>query len=318
MTPRRHARFAAALAVTLTLAMGSRPAEAEVIERVVAVVNEDAIFLSELRRRASPFLGQALQAPSQSQRMAAIEQLYREVLERMIQEELFIQAADTMQVSVSDAEVERAIANVRSQSGLSEQQFWQAVRQQGFAPSQYRLDVERQLLRLKVLNHRARGRVNITEDQVRQRYDEMVARSNRTAQFTAWAIFFNVEDGASATEVAQARREAEATLDDISDFEEFQAYGGMSLGTLSQGSLPSQLEDALMNLDEGEMSPVVRGPSGFVIFWLESRGQASSELPAYEQVRMEIYQQMMGQEMQRQEELFIAELRRQAVIDVRL
>jgi len=317
MNVRRYPIVAAVL-VALGLGASARPAEAEVIERVVAVVNEDAIFLSELRRRAAPFLSQALAAPSQSQRMAAIEQLYREVLGRMVEEELFIQAADTMQVSVSNAEVERAIENVRSQSGLSQAQFWQAVRQQGFGPEQYRTDVRRQLLRLKVLNNRARGRVNITEDQVRERYDEMVARSRRTAQYTAWAIFFNLEDDATATQVARAREEAQQARDDIDDFEEFQAYGGMSLGTLQQGSLPPELERALTNLEEGEMSDVVRGPSGFVIFYLESRGEASSELPPYEQVRMEIYQQMMGQEMQRQEELFIAELRRQAVIDLRL
>lgn len=316
MTKRRYA--VAAVTLALALGAGSRPAEAEVIERVVAVVNEDAIFLSELRRRASPFLSQALAAPSQSQRMAAIEQLYQEILGRMIEEELFIQAADAMQVSVSNAEVERAIGNVRNQSGLSEAQFWQAVRQQGFGPEQYRTDVRRQLLRLKVLNHRARGRVNITEDQVRERYDELVARSNRTAQFHAWGLFFPLEAGASATEVAAARRSAEEARADVGDLQEFQAYGASDLGTLSQGDLPSEFEDALMGVDEGEMTPVIRGPSGYVVFWLVERGQASSELPPYEQVRMEIYQQMMGQEMERQEELFITELRRQAVIDLRL
>ena len=49
----------------------TRPAKAEVIERVVAVVNEKAIFLSELRRRAAPFLDRIMQAPSQAQQMAA-------------------------------------------------------------------------------------------------------------------------------------------------------------------------------------------------------------------------------------------------------
>jgi len=293
-------------------------AKAEVIERVVAVVNDDAIFLSELRRRSAPFLEQALSQPSAAARMSAIEQLYSEVLDRMVQEELFIQAADEMQVSVTRAEVDRAIGNVRQQSGLSEDAFWQAVRAQGFQPEQYRADVRRQLLRLKVLNHRARGRVNITEDQVRQRYDMLVARSRRTSQFVAAHVFVELPSGASATEVAAARRRAAEARDDMDDEDGFWDAGGVSLGTLSEGSLPSQLEDALMGLDEGEISDVVRGPSGFHIFLLESRQQASSTVPPYDQVRMQIYQQMMGTAMEQQEQVFVAELRRRALVDLRL
>ncbi len=320
MTPMNQvSRALGALTVAAAVLLGASPrAEAEVIERIVAVVNDDAIFLSELRRRSAPFLEQALSQPSAAARMAAIEQLYGEVLDRMVQEELFIQAAGDMQVTVTRAEVDRAIGNVRQQSGLSETDFWQAVRAQGFAPEQYRADVRRQLLRLKVLNHRARGRVNITEDQVRQRYDMLVARSNRTAQFTAAHVFVEVASGASATEVADARRRASAARDAMEDADDFWDAGGVSLGTLSEGSLPRPLEDALMRLEEGEISGVVRGPSGFHIFLLESRQQASSSVPPYDQVRMQIYQQMMGTAMEQQERVFVAELRRAALIDLRL
>lgn len=305
----------AALGLAL-LAPGA--AKAEVIERVVATINDDAIFLSELRRRAAPMLDQALAAPSQAARMAAIEQLYREVLDRMIQEELFLQAADEMQVSVSRAEVDRAIANVQRQSGLDDATFWEAVRGQGFTEEQYRGDVRRQLLRLKVLNFRARGRVNITEEQVRERYEMLIARERRTAEFTAAQIFFEVPSGATATEVARIRSEAEAARDDVEGADDFWSEGGMRLGTLRQGELPDSLEDALMNLDVGEIGEVVRGPAGFHIFLLMDRQQSAEGAPAYEDMRMQIYQQMMEGAMARQEELLLAELRRAAVIDIRL
>ena len=250
--------------------------------------------------------------------MAAIEQLYSESLDRMVQEELFIQAADDMQVSVSNAEVDRAVATVQQQAGLDEAGFWQAVAQQGLTRAQYLSDVRRQLLRLKVLNQRARGRVNITEEQVRDRYDMLVARSRRTAQFEAAHVFFEVPSGANATQIAEVRHRAEAAREAMNDEEAFWDAGGQTLGTLSQGSLPEPLEDALMQLDDGEISGVVRGPSGFHIFLLEGRQAASSNVPPYEQMRMRVYQQMMEEEMQQQERLFITELRRRAVIDLRL
>jgi peptidyl-prolyl cis-trans isomerase SurA len=298
------------------------PAQAEVVERVVAVVNEDAIFLSELRRRAAPFLGRIAEAPTEAQRMEAIEQLYTQLLDRMVQEELFIQAADRMQVSVSRAEVDRAIANVQRQSQLGDDEFWAAVRGQGFTPEQYRTDVRRQLLRLKVLNNRARGRVNITEDQVRQRYEMLVARLRRQAQFNSAHVFVPVPEGAGATEVAAVRarlQQIRQQIQTVDDFEDAMArIGGGDLGWLRQGDLPEALENELLALEEGGIGQPVRGPAGFHIFLLRERQQAADAVPPYEQVRMQVYQEMMEEAMAQQEELFLAELRRQAVVDLRL
>jgi peptidyl-prolyl cis-trans isomerase SurA len=313
------------IAIALALAIGgaSVRARAEVVERVVAVVNDEAIFLSELRRRASPFLSRAMAAPTEAQRMAAIEQLYTQLLERMVEEELFIQAADDMDVSVTRAEVDRAIENVRRQSGLAEEDFWAAVRQQGFTPEQYRADVRRQLLRLKVINNRARGRVNITEDQVRAQYQQTVAQARRTSRFNADHIFFQLGPNPSASQVADARRAADEVRDRIEnagDFETEQANhpGSGTLGWLSEGTLPEALEDELMNLDEGEIGQPVRGPAGFHIFLVRERQTGSAEVPTYEAQRMEIYQRMMAEAMASQEQIFLAELRRAATIDVRL
>ncbi|MCA9608114.1 MAG: SurA N-terminal domain-containing protein [Myxococcales bacterium] len=307
-----------ALVALVALGAVARPAKAEVIERVVAVVNDDAILLSELRRRAAPFLERAMAVPTAAGRMAAIEQLYGEVLDRMVQEQLFIQAAEEMQVTVSNAEVDRAIENVRTQARLDQTQFWQAVQAQGFSPDQYRADVRRQLLRLKVLNHRARGRVNITEDQVRERYDMMVARERRSEQYRPAQIYFDVPADATATQIADIRRRAEEVRASIHDADDFWAEGGASLGTMSEGSLAGGLEDILANLDVGEISDVARGPAGFHIFLLEAREEGAANVPAYEQVRMQIYQGMMGEAMEHQEEIFIAELRRRATVDLRL
>lgn len=314
-----------ALAAALSAALSSTavaPARAEVVERVVAVINDEPIFLSELRRRASPFLPPIMRTPSQTQRMAAIEQLYTQLLDRMVQEELFIQAADRMSLTVSRTEVDRAIGNVQRQSRLNDADFWAAVRGQGFTPDQYRADVRRQLLRLKVLNNWARNRVNITEEQVRERYQMSVARARRSLRYQADQIMIPVPADAGATELAAARARATQIREAIQSADDFgQAMaevGGGSLGWLSQGALPESIESEVLALEQGEISQPLRGPAGFHIFLLRDRQQAAEGIPSYEQARMPIFQQMMEEAMSQQEELLIAELRRQAVIDVRL
>jgi peptidyl-prolyl cis-trans isomerase SurA len=309
--------------VGLGLSIAATPtARAEVIERVVATINDQPVFLSELRRRAAPFLREVMRNPSQTARMAAIEQLYQQLLDRMVQEALFVQAAERMSVSVTSAEVERAIGNVQRQSRLSESDFWVAVRGQGFSPEQYRADVRRQLLRLKVLNNYARNRVNITEEQVRERYDQSVARARRSLRYHADQIMIPVASGAGAAELAEARARAQQVRDAITSEDDFgramAEVGGGSLGWLEEGALPASIETELLALDEGEVSSPLRGPAGYHIFLLRERQQAGEGVPSFEQARMPIFQQMMEEAMGQQESVLLGELRRQAVIDVRL
>lgn len=298
-------------------------AEGEVIERVVAVVNDDAIFLSELRVKAAPRLASAMaSARTEAERLAAIRRIYEEELERLIDERLITQAASAENITVSATDVENAIANVRSQTRLSAEQFWQLVREQGFTETEYRRDIRQQLLRYKVLNQRVRGRVNITEEDVRRRFDELVAQARRRARYNAAFVLIPVPDGASATEVASlARRAAEvrAAIHDVESFEEAIAdHGGGELGWLSEGDLEDELERALASLDVGEISNPVRGASGFFIFLLRERDTGTAALPRYEAVRMDIYRQMLQDAMTRQERIFIEELRRSGTIERRL
>lgn len=153
------------LVLTCSLAVlvsaSSTVAEAQVVERVVAVVNGEAIFLSEVRRRAFPHVDHALREPTDLGPRAAIEQLYADALETMIDERLISQAAGGFGVHVSDAEVDRAIESVRGQSNLSRDRFWRVVDQMGFTPQEYREEVRRQITRLKLFGY-ARTRVTIT------------------------------------------------------------------------------------------------------------------------------------------------------------
>src|SRR5262245_30573714 len=110
--PRTVARMlsAAALLCGVTLA---GPLAATVVERVVAVVGERAILLSDLRKRAAPYLAQIHgTVPAGAQRNAAISQLYKSLVEKMVDEELEQRAAQQAKVVVTEREVEEALGRV--------------------------------------------------------------------------------------------------------------------------------------------------------------------------------------------------------------
>jgi peptidyl-prolyl cis-trans isomerase SurA len=299
------------------------PARGDVIERVVAVVNDEAIFLSELRAKAAPRLPAAISsARSEADRLAAIRNVYDEELTHLIDEQLIVQAATSESIIVSSSDVENAINNVRAQTRLPVDQFWNLVREQGFTEDEYRRDIRQQLLRYKVLNQRVRGRVNITEEDVRRRFDELVAQARRRSRFNAAFVLIAVPDGASATEVAALSHRANEVRSELEDLDTFEAaiddVGGGELGWLSEGDLEPELESALADLDVDEISSPTRGASGFFIFYLRERDTESGALPQYDDVRMDIYRQMLQDAMTRQERAFVEELRRAASIERRL
>jgi peptidyl-prolyl cis-trans isomerase SurA len=312
------------LVVVATLARaGSAAAQprGEIIERVVAVVNDEAIFLSELRRRAVPFLSEVMKASSEEEGRRRLRELYEQILDRLVEQELFEQAAQRMQVRISSDDVNRAIQNLRRQSNLSEQQFWEAVRQQGMTEAQYRKDLRTQLLRMKVLNQRVRGRINLTEADVREKYEEKLRTANRKLRFRASHCFLPLPEDASATRVASVRTAAEEARRELTPerFDECIAeHTGGELGWLSQGDLPKILEQALMTLEPGQMSDPVRGSTGYHIFLLHERERGGADAPAFEDVKQQLMRQMLDQAMAKQEKQYLSELKREAVVDRRL
>jgi peptidyl-prolyl cis-trans isomerase SurA len=314
---------AGALSLAVLLAPQARaqavPQAGEVIERVVAVVNGDPLLLSELRTRAAPFLARVMQAP-EMQRMALMQQLYGDLLTQLVDERLLEQEARKLSISITSVDVERAIQNVQRQSGLKDAEFWEAVRGQGFQPEQYKADVRRQLVRLKVINQKVRSRINITEEDVRRRYDDQMRVARKSATFNVSHVFMEVE-GDSVTKLAAARSEADTLKAKLTpdNFEEaIREHGGGDLGWVSQGDLPESLASALIALEPGQISEPVRGPSGLHIFFLRERKEGEASIGSFEQVKQNIFSELLDKAMARQEAAFLEELRKQSLISRRL
>jgi len=297
-------------------------AHADVVERVVAVVNDDAILLSELRRRAAPYLPRVLAGlQNESERRERTQEIYKQLLEQLVNEELVEQTARKQQITVTSLEIDQAIDNVRQQNQLEADQFWEAVRNQGFTEKQYRQDVRKQLLRLKVTNQKVRSRVTVTDDSVREEYADRLRQARRSQRFRAAHVFFEVPEGASATEVARAMRDA-AQVRETLRVEDFDAaverHGGGERGWLAQGDLPETLEEALLGLGTGELSQPVRGPAGVHIFLVRERQQGEHTFPSFEDARERLHAELVEKAMERQEKMFLSSLRKGAVIDLRL
>lgn len=304
-------------ALVLLVSLLPSVADADVVERVVGTVNNDAIFLSDLRVRAAPFLPQVAEARTETERMARLKELYEQLLTLLIDEKLIRQIASQSGIRVTDADVDAAIENLRLQNDLTEQQFDEALDAQGFTKTQYRSDLKKQLVRLKVMNERVRSRVNITEEEVRARYEERARNSGNEIRYQVSHVLIPVDESGSATEVAAIRAKADEIRESLTPENfaaEAEALGGGELGWISPGDLPEELEQALGRLRAGEISQPIRGNTGFHIFFVQDR-QVGSDFPTFDEMKQELYREMLDTAMTRQEKIFLDEIRRKAVIN---
>jgi peptidyl-prolyl cis-trans isomerase SurA len=310
------------LAVLFLTVSTSRATASDAVERVVAIVDEDAILLSDLRQQAAPYLEQALaDAPTDAQRKERLQSLYKQLLDQMVNQKLVQQAANEMRITVTKTEVDQAIDKVRQQNNLDEKAFWEAVSSQGYTPEQYREDIRKQLVSLKVTNQRVRSRSNVTDEEVRERYEQNVRQARRALRFHASHIYFALSPSASATEVKNVRQQADALRAQLStgNFDAaVEKFGGGDLGWLNQGDLPSPLEQALLNLEVHDISQPVRGPSGIHIFMLRERQSGAENIPPFEKVKESIQQKLMEEVMSRQQKLFFEQMRRKAIIEIKI
>lgn len=301
-------------------------AGAAVVERVVAVVGEDAILLSDLRERARPFLIRIQQqVPAGAQRNAATSQVYREVLDRMIDERLEEKAANRARIVVTSREIDAAIERVAAQNGLPVEQLVSEAVRSGMTEQQYRDEMKRQLVDAKLMNLRLQGRIRITDDDTRAEYRQIVREERARLGFRIAWVVLDASDAAreKATRALADRitREARGGADfaglarEHSVDRRTRERGGL-LGRTTPGRLPAPIDRAVLALEVGEVSAPIRNGKELVIVKLIERDEG--ELPTYDEALAELQNRVYLRKMEKARRSWLDGLRRQSHVEVRL
>jgi peptidyl-prolyl cis-trans isomerase SurA len=304
-------------------------ARASVVERVVAIVGERAILMSDLRERAQPFLARVYQeVPAGAQRAAATSQLYKTLIERMVDEELEQRAANRAKIVVNSREVDEALARIAAQNGITVDALVDEAVKSGLSERHYRNEVRRQVLEAKLLNLRVQGRIRVTEEDLRAAYRRIVLDERRKLSFSAAWIRIEAPRSLAKAE-AQAKRDLAEQLTDRarsgadfaglarahSDDDATRAAGG-ALGTLKPGQLVPEVDRVALNLDVNEVSRPIRVGDSLVIVKVTSR--LGSELPTFEEAQRELGERVYLDKMNKARRHWLESLRRRTHVEVRL
>jgi peptidyl-prolyl cis-trans isomerase SurA len=298
------------------------PVDDSVVDRVVAVVNNDAITWGELLQSMIAYRQENKQAPSTSD-----EELARQMLDRMIDARLELQEADREKVTVEDQEVTEELQDRLKQSGGKTEQDLEAVlSSQGLTMESIKRRIRDSIRTAKVQRLKVARRVSVTEAEVNRYLDENRPKLETGLTYHARHILI-VPDGTSEAAWEAARASAEARKQEIdggADFAELaRKYSGDStardggdLGTLKRGELAEDVERQIVSLTPGQVSQPYRSSLGYHVFRLESREALEGE--GLTRVRQQIRDILFREKYDARFDAWLKEIKRRAIIDVRL
>jgi peptidyl-prolyl cis-trans isomerase SurA len=319
--------FSCSAAVVGSLA-ASRPAHAEIVERVVAVVGDSPILYSELQQRSRPFLVKILASVPGFQQKVAIGEMQKELLGKLVDERVVAIAADKLGVAVGTKEVDDSIKLKAADLKMNVAQLIAEAAGQGLSELDYREEVRRELLFSKMLETRMRARPHASEDDTREYYRKLLVQERRTQAYRATTLTIPLPRDADAAKTARARALADTLVRQSRGGQSFEdlarahfsegvrALGPEAGSTMTPTSFGKVADDAVLRLDVGDISePFLIGTEITIIKVTE---RAASQIPPYLEVRDIVAARVREDQMNKQVRAWLDELKQGVYIDVRL
>jgi peptidyl-prolyl cis-trans isomerase SurA len=254
---------------------------------IVAIVNSEPITNQEVRNRLVQ-IEQQLSARGGA--MPPRQELYGQVLERLISERVQIQLARDSGIKVETSAIDNAVQNIARQNQLSMDQMRQRLREDGIDINTLRNNLRDEILLQRVREREVEPRVRITETELDTFIREQRDAPNGEIEINIAQILVAVPDNATEAQIAPLAAKAQRALDRAKAGEDFAALArelsdapdranGGQLGLRSSDRVPTLFLEATQNTATGGLSGPVRSGAGFhVLKVIEKRQQGLGNL----------------------------------------
>jgi peptidyl-prolyl cis-trans isomerase C len=312
--------FVLILLIVLTLPLLARGNKEE---EIVATVNGEGIPQSRvdilMEQQKQQMAAQAGGKMSEEQE----KNLEQQVIDQLITEELLYQEAQERGVSISDSELNKEIDSLKSRYP-DEESFKQALEQTGFNEESFRFYLERNLVIQKLLEQEVQTSQSITEEEMREFYNNNQDYFKTKEQVEARHILIStqgIENEEKQQEAYQRAQKIKEQLEQGANFAELakeksegpSSSQGGNLGKFSRGQMVPAFEEAAFALDKGEISEVVETKFGFHI--IQVTGKFDAGVQSFEEAKPNIRNYLQRIKQQEQYQTLIDKLREDATIE---
>ena len=311
------------LATAISLTAGSLCA-AELVEAIVVRVGDRIITRTQYAKRLREGFAEIEQTTPPDKVAAKRDQLKKDMTNEVIAELLVKDRADRLGINISDAEVKEALARLKEQYNIkTDEQFEQSLKNSGMSRADMETRLRDTLLTNKLFARELRGRDELTDKELRERYDREKESFRLPERAHLRAIIVTRPDNpAEADRMAQRVQQIATDAKAAPDFAKFaesvpenaMKEKGGDMGNVTRGELLPDLDKAVFNATSGAILGPIATKSGWHIIKVEQR--LPSEVPAFESVKDKLRKDVSDEAFQRDYKAYIDRLRKDAFIQI--
>ncbi len=293
----------------------------EIVEEIVAIVNDDVITLSEYKREHDG-MSQVLRAQVSGEEFdRQYERMKKELLNTMVTNMLLLQEARKKGFDVKE-QVRLQIENIKKESSInSDEELRRALQQQGLVYEEWIRAMEERSLRDNVIFAEVRRNIVLDDSEIVNYYKLHPEELTEPMEYKLRAIYISPE-GKSEEEVEAKKREIDEKMqagEKLADLAGQYSEGPGKesqgdLGSFKQGQLEKTLEQAVEKLKVGEMTSWLNVRNGWFLLQLDEKKE--SRLKSFEEARKEIEEKLFNQKSQKGLEKYLKELEEKSFIKI--
>lgn len=293
----------------------------EVVEAIVAIVNDEIISLSEFKREHNEFvqiLRSQLEGEEFTKQYNAMKDM---ILENMITDKLLLQEAKKEDLNPAE-QVRMTIDKIKEENNIStDEQLRQVMRQQGIDYDTWRKQLEENILKQNIIYKEVGSSIVIDDSRIIEYYNANPEEFREPEEVTLKAIYVDPQ-GKTDVEVETKKQ---TIIDRLNNGEDFAAVAselsegpgkeeGGDMGSFKQGELEESLWEAVSEIQEGETTSWLNLRGIWILLKLEERQE--SRIRSFNEVRDEIQEKMYNEQRQTKLEQYLKELKERSYIKI--
>jgi peptidyl-prolyl cis-trans isomerase SurA len=270
--------------LTLSNGLLTRDVQADspvVVDRIVAVVNDEIITLYDLNKELKPYEEniKALGYDADKTRETLFK-LRSDLLTKLIDRKLTDQQIKKNNISVSSKEIDKAIERIKETRSYTDEDLRAGLAEQGLTMEEYRENLKQQLLRRNLVNREVRSKIVVTNEEIEEYYNAHREKYAGKTKYHIWNIAIRLSEYADDAEKQTASEKMEKVLAQLKQGRSFKfivsenlnAPGtpqGADLGLYQLDELSDQLRNVVRFMSAGEYSSILRFAGGYQIIYVE-------------------------------------------------
>ncbi|MFH1753663.1 MAG: peptidylprolyl isomerase [Candidatus Omnitrophota bacterium] len=289
--------------------LGAPASRAEILDKVVAVVNDEAITQSEVDSLLYPLYRQFSQIYKTDKEIYEnLDKARMDILRQLINDKLIMSVAKKLGMTVSDIEIEERVNMVKEDVKAKGASFEELLKEQRMTLDELKKKYRDMLMLEKTIDREVRRTINIQPSEINTYYQDHIDDYKQPERIAVYGILIKTDGVRTSLESSKLAEDINALAVKGEDFtalalnysEDFRREEGGDFGFIERGQLLKEIEDVIFALKIGEVSRILETPMGYYTFKAYDR-QDEKLVPledVHEKVNMALYRSKMQQKFE--------------------